>query len=296
MKLTISQQGELVKISPRVKRAIFKHHGDRGNREVTTRFTKRSRKNLLDKFAIIDKNKAKNATFVTLTYAKNMQNHKRALRDIRAFLKRVDYEYPQHNIFACWKKELQDRGAIHFHVMFWNLPFLAKELVSLWWGEITGDYTEMKCSDGTTHHEPPFTRIEYCKNRRKAWYYVSKYLGKMDDKHDSDKQEDASGFNIGSNLAKDQFEPQQKYSTGRWWGWHNRKNIPLAENVTVEIELTWAEYRRYRWDLMQLAPHTKQTHMSHRVKLYWFFDDICLVQTLLRGMMGERALMWERIA
>lgn len=327
MKIRITHQGSLVKISPQIKRTIHPHIFGRGDRNVTTSFTDRSRKNLLEKFAVIDQKRAKNATFITLTYVENMQDHKKAQRDIDTFFKRLLRE--KENIFAVWKKEIQVRGAIHFHIMVWNLPFLHKERIAQEWGEITNSWEIAMCSDGEQAKIPPFTRIEYCKSPRKCWYYLSKYVAKVDRNQTVNEfgeitvkpnvkinsfpvtEGNSSGFNYGTNptalaaLGICDTTPhlsegeQPEVSTGRWWGWINRKAIPYADIAQSTIELTWAEYRRFRWDLRRVFGHTSQVDDTHEVKIFWFEPNhdpfIMLMQGKNGNMVFKEADKWEQV-
>lgn len=317
MNISITQQGELVKISPSIKRAVFPHVLGRGNRGVTTKFTNRSRKNLMEKFAVIDQKRAKHATFITLTYVENYQDHSNAYMHIREFTRRL-LQHGTENTFIVWKKEVQSRGAIHFHLMAWNLPYIHKAQVAYEWKDISGSYEELSCSDGTIEQVAPFTRIEYCNSRRKTWYYLSKYVGKETESDvvpDSDidqlfdeqfplenldhrtKHPDARvspagaerGFNYGSNLQN-----APKKSTGRWWGWVNRKAIPLADLSVTTIEMTFEEYRRLRWDLRYIMPHTIQVNFSHQVKMFWFWEEIVPALVAIQGINGDMALGWKR--
>lgn len=319
MKIRITHQGQLVKITPRASRAMFPRRYGRGNRNITTHFSDRSRKNLLEHFAIIDKGKAKNATFITLTYVENQRDHRKAQRDIDTFIKRLCRE--KDNIFGVWKKELQKRGAIHFHLMVWNLPFVYKAWCAYTWGEITGSWDTVTCDQtGESEKVPPFTRIEYCKSQRKAWYYLAKYIGKVDKNGESQHFNNETGeitnktvkattidegeltqnpqltrYNpvvesreqILVGLTSAQIPPQEK-STGRWWGWFGRKNIPLAQKVETELEVTWEEYRRYRIDLRRVEHWTSEIHLSHTVKMFWFHENIDPIMMLIRGKIGEK--------
>lgn len=324
MKLRITHQGNLLKITPRANRAMFPRRYGRGDRSVTTRFTKRSRKNLLEKFAIIDKEKAKNATFITLTYVENFQDHKASFRHLREIIRRIMYK--KNEAFAVWKKEIQDRGAIHYHLMVWNLPYIDKEKLAFEWMEITGQFYIKEYYQENYWVMPPMTRVEYCKNPRKCWYYLSKYLAKVDNEEKSIDQETGEiegthlrkslendpdmdmalspynpvregafqgGFNIGTNL-------QNTPSTGRWWGWVNRKNIPLAPIMETEIELTWTEYYRYRIDLRRVEAWTADIHQAHTVKLFWFHENLDPIMMLIRGKIGEKVFekadRWERVS
>lgn len=194
MNIIVTRQGDLVKIKPQAKRATFKHQYDRGDRKPITEFTSRSRKNLLERLAIIDKAKAKTATFLTLTYASNMQDDRVAYNHLRAFLRRIEREAERSlekesvapvrgkDMFFLWRKEYQERGAIHFHIMVWGARWIMKEWVAYEWSSVIGETVAADCSDGTTEKMPVFTRVEFCQNTRKTWYYVSKYLAKDDKK------------------------------------------------------------------------------------------------------------------
>lgn len=280
MKIRITQQGDLLKITPRVPRAMFPHRYGRGDRRATTAFTQRSRKNLMEKFAIIDKERAKNATFITLTYSENYQNHKASYGHLREMLRRLLDN--RDGAFACWKKELQERGAIHYHIMVWNLPYINKEELAFEWSVITNQFYVQDYGGHEGVTMPAMTRVEYCKDKRKAWYYLSKYIGKVETTtlRNDDTGELKSVFNIGTNL--------QKESTGRWWGWVNRQNIPLAPVVATELELTWVEYYRYRIDLRRVEGWTWVIHQSHTVKMFWFHENLDPIMMLIRGKIGEK--------
>jgi len=269
--IIITHQGELVKIRPRVSHEIFQRILGRGDREAIHEFSTRSRKNLLERFAIIDREVARNATFITLTYVSNMQDFGAAKEHVHLFYRKLLRLYPE--IYGVWKLEQQERGAIHFHLMVWNLPFINREFLSYTWGETINEWDYAQCSDGEMEAMPPFTRVEYCKNRRKAWYYVSKYIGKVEKAAPGED----SGFNIGTNLV-----------TGRFWGWFNRKAIPYAMEVRALVETTWKAYQRFRWDIGYYLPHTRVCHLAHTVKVFWFETIIDPITMLMNGMEGKR--------
>lgn len=344
MKTRITQQGELVKISPQLPHTTHLRKRGLGARDITTRFTKRSRKNLLEHFAIINPHRARNATFITLTYIENFHDPKEAYRHIDLFLKKLVYnvevgtfnrdtegnKVPQKKkVWAVWRKEEQVRGAYHFHIMLWNVPFIYKEWVAYEWAEIINQYQTWDCSDGAKYDMPPITRIEYCKSRRKCWFYVSKYISKEGIEKTpekgiapSDKEKNwhdlkrveystkiqtpaayadwvSSGFNYGTNSEKNSSgicaeKKSSKKSSGRWWGWFNRKNIPLADKMEAEIELTWQEYQRFRMDLFWLLPHTKKIHPFDTVKAFWFEQELDPIIMLMQGIAGKRVYMGHR--
>lgn len=316
LQVRISQQGELVKIRPIFERTEYAKLFGRGLRGKIEKFTKRSRKNMLERFSIIDKEKAGGATFITLTYASNMQNEELTFSHLRNFLKRLNYAAatPQgdysvvrgENMFFCWRKEYQERGAIHWHIMAFGLRWLDKDWLAYTWSDVIGENVTMLCSDGSTESVPVFTRVEYCRNTRKVWYYMSKYMAKESGEKESADGEGNSGFNIGSNLAKptsDQNSQDHPYSSSsqkitRFWGWENRKNIPYASKEVSYIECSWAEYIRFRRDLSGLFDFLRQTRLMDNVKMFWFFDFLSPLDMFLASIAGQKisdCIQWEKI-
>ena len=76
------------------------------------------------------------AKFLTLTFKDNVKDLDSANYEFRQFIKRLNYKvYGQ----KCSKlkysavPEFQKRGAVHYHVIFYNLPYIdAKELAEVW--------------------------------------------------------------------------------------------------------------------------------------------------------------------
>jgi hypothetical protein len=71
-------------------------------------------------------------SFLTLTYKSNMRDLKLAYYDLKKFIKKVNYNY---NIKLKYLAvpELQERGAIHFHLILFSVPkFPLKELAEIW--------------------------------------------------------------------------------------------------------------------------------------------------------------------
>lgn len=75
--------------------------------------------------------------FLTLTFADNVQDWKYANREFSKFIQRLNYRVYGEK---CTKlayvgvPELQERGAIHYHVLFFNLPYIDKTEVESLWG------------------------------------------------------------------------------------------------------------------------------------------------------------------
>lgn len=75
--------------------------------------TLRDSRNLVRRLALM--NFGSGDSFITLTYAENMQDIEQADDDFKKFMKRFRYSYGDMNYIAV--REFQKRGAIHFHVI-----------------------------------------------------------------------------------------------------------------------------------------------------------------------------------
>lgn len=75
-------------------------------------------------------------TLLTLTFKENIQNIKEANLEFTKFLKRLNYEITgRKTSFLKYATviEFQKRGAIHYHVLFFNYSYIPKErLTELW--------------------------------------------------------------------------------------------------------------------------------------------------------------------
>lgn len=74
--------------------------------------------------------------FLTLTFADNVQDMKVANREFMLFIKRLTYVFrPREKFCYVAVPEFQKRGAIHYHILFFNLPYIQgayEKLVRLW--------------------------------------------------------------------------------------------------------------------------------------------------------------------
>lgn len=74
--------------------------------------------------------------FLTLTFAENVIDWEYANNEYMKFIKRLNYKvYGEKcsKLAYIGVPELQDRGAIHYHILFFNLPYIDKaEVMSLW--------------------------------------------------------------------------------------------------------------------------------------------------------------------
>lgn len=71
-------------------------------------------------------------TFLTLTYATNQTNRKICTRDLRLFHMRLNYALNTKLKYIAIP-EFQQRGAVHYHIVYFNLPFTPfSHLHNLW--------------------------------------------------------------------------------------------------------------------------------------------------------------------
>jgi len=150
--------------------------------------------------------------FLTLTYVSNMVDSTRGKAHLRTFLERVRRKFPKSS--GVWRIEYQKRGAVHFHLILFNLPFWKADDIRDAWGEIIGE-------------ENPRIRIELCHSRRKLTSYVSKYIAKVA----------SESFVSLSNVPYPH--------AGRWWGVFNKSFIPMAILRIYEV----LENKKAFWNL-----------------------------------------------
>lgn len=71
--------------------------------------------------------------FVTFTFADNIQDLKTANYEWKKFKQRLN-DYFDKDIKYLVVIEFQERGAIHYHVVFFNIPFVRQDVLSRLWG------------------------------------------------------------------------------------------------------------------------------------------------------------------
>lgn len=102
--------------------------------------------------------------FLTLTFKENIKDTERANREFSKFIQRFNYEITsQKKSYLKYVAviEFQKRGSIHYHVMFFNLPFIEKiydKLNKIW--------------------PAGYFKINKADNIRDVGFYVAKYMHK----------------------------------------------------------------------------------------------------------------------
>lgn len=131
---------------------------------------------------LLDMNLNPQSRFITLTYKNNMMDYKQATKDFNKMLNSINKrKLPEDKLKYLQVKEHQKRGAIHYHIITFNMEHLD---FSKYWPH------------GSVHHK----EIEYFDSGRIANYFTS-YLTK--EKTDYKKIEKGVRiFGYSNNLQK----------------------------------------------------------------------------------------------
>lgn len=105
--------------------------------------------------------------FLTLTFGENVTDIDKANYEFKKFMQRLNYKLfdsKKSNLKYIVVPEKQSRGAIHYHVILFNVPYIRSDVISEVWGH-------------------GFIRINRIEDVDNVGAYVSAYLGKEDEKH-----------------------------------------------------------------------------------------------------------------
>lgn len=231
-RFSLEAQGRLVKYRAHYQ-AKSKNPGG-GLRGAITEFSAQSRKRLLEKMARLQVRDV--AKFITLTYGQAWPSAQQAKAHLRAFLERIRRRWPKAS--AIWRIEYQKRGAPHFHLIVFGLPFWPKSEVARHWSEVIGD-DYLDYSADLDAPRAPFTRIEALAGHKHAMQYMSKYVAKVPDEDSAAAS--APGFNTSAYLHE-----------GRWWGVFNAAFLPYAPTVWVLNAEDWSAHNEIRLVAQQI--------------------------------------------
>lgn len=122
----------------------------------------RAKREIID---IIKLNLTPASCLLTLTYRENMQDYNRAYKDFKYFVDRIKYNF-KIDLRYLRVIELQERGAIHFHVVIFNDEFIKIKYNDIYnlWGNGAVHIRKIENLDSTTFD--------------KIGNYLGKYLSK----------------------------------------------------------------------------------------------------------------------
>lgn len=195
---TVSVYNDMVTLS---QQNPTEHKGG-GKRNEIRNFSKESRYRL---FRLFHSLQFERFTFITLTYAKEFPlDPRESKRHLQAFRRAFERRYGA--VRAVWRCERQHRGAIHYHILYLDPPYVPVQDLETIWHKARAGYgkeTSRNSVDLKVSHHVAGADV------------VSKYLGKYISKVDEDCLQSGAG------------------SIGRVWG---KWNIEDPEPIKIELE------------------------------------------------------------
>ncbi|GGM43726.1 Rep protein [Paraliobacillus quinghaiensis] len=99
--------------------------------------------------------------FITLTYSENMKDVKESNYNFKKFIQRLNYKMDLKLKYSC-VVEFQKRGAVHYHLLAYNLPFIENSKLAEIWGH-------------------GFVQVKNIDSIDNVGAYVTKYMSKDND-------------------------------------------------------------------------------------------------------------------
>lgn len=133
---------------------------------------------------VVDTNKCK---WVTLTYAKNMQDTKQLYKDFQKFMQKLRYQYKDYNIEYIVAMEPQARGAWHCHciIIFDKVaPFIPNATIEKLW-------------------QQGFTKTSKLDDIDNIGAYLTAYLGDMEFTEENILELQKQGLNVSQMSLKE---------------------------------------------------------------------------------------------
>lgn len=175
--------------------------GRGGTRGKVKGFSRSSRCNMLDLVHSVDRRGVLVTFFATLTVPRGEGDWSVMERHRRTWMKRFEREFPGR-AFVVWKKELHKSGTVHLHALiFWVVDPPRLVEFRAWNDDAWADTVKSP----NPWHRKVGCRVEIMRGWNGVGHYCAKYLAKDQD-----------------GLRAD---------TGRIWGVHNRKLLPVTNDV-----------------------------------------------------------------
>ena len=197
------------KVKTKYNRRKFDELTEEEQEESKARKEIYNKRKIFDIERLIDCNYNEKSTFLTLTFARNLQDLAEANKEFNSFIKRLNYylrttfeEFKSLKYIAIW--EYQQRGAIHYHVILFNLPFVeAKKLEEIWGNGFIriNLIEENKKEKGKKQSKK--------KQDKKASRTVSSYLTKYFTKDIDDRVREKKAYFSSRNLERPKEQKQR---------------------------------------------------------------------------------------
>lgn len=194
-----SAQGSVAQVR-RISYASPRRRGG-GIRGAITSFSRAARRRLVDFMARLDVRRVR-VTFLTLTFA-GTPSPEDATAAFKRFRMRLSRWFPEAS--AVWRRERQDRGAFHYHLLLFNLPYVPQYWLQDTWTECTGEVLSI-------------VDVRLVRNKKHVMAYVSKYIAKKD-------APPVPPSPLHSNITHNSTQLR----SGRMWGIINRAALPMGE-------------------------------------------------------------------
>ncbi|MGL4567178.1 MAG: rolling circle replication-associated protein [Fusobacteriaceae bacterium] len=129
---------------------------------------------------LVNTNMTERSSFLTLTFAENLIDETKAKLELKKFFMRLRYNYPElkHDYLAVWER--QKRGAVHFHIILFDVPKIPLKVLNKLWGH-------------------GFVKINKIKGIDNVGAYVCKYLSKD---LDSDEKKSSRRYTTSRGLKE----------------------------------------------------------------------------------------------
>jgi hypothetical protein len=129
---------------------------------------------------LVNTNMTDRSSFLTLTFSENLLDETKAKLEMKKFFMRLRYHYPavKHDYLAVWER--QKRGAVHFHIILFDVPKIPLRALNKIWGH-------------------GFVKINKIKDIDNVGAYVCKYLSKD---LDSDEKKSSRRYTTSRGLEQ----------------------------------------------------------------------------------------------
>lgn len=312
--LELHQGGSLVRIKPTEVNPLkdYWETGDqiRGVRKEITRFTTKSRKNLLEKLCSINQDKipSNSILFTTLTID-GRDTPTDCKKYLNNFLTQLRQRYEGHKWFYCWKAEFQKRGVLHFHIVTFGLKSISHKWLRHTWSRISLGFKEYKrrCdiadNDKELFKSLVVTDIEHSRGWGNTQRYFSKTLGYVS-KHGTEEEQLIEKFNKGDRVGRfwsiGRSEVYRNYVntvayklTEPEWGTLRRTCIYYLKSTWIRKgNMDWVKWKRFERYLK--TGYRKFKHRTQTIEVWKLEPEVTLfignrnVKRLLRCLLPDK--------